>query len=51
MTQIFQAKTIYTMNVAQPTATHIAISDGIIIAIGGTEDVKHLADLVAGISR
>ena len=46
MTQIFQTKIIYTMNVAQPTATHIAISDGNIIAIGGIEDVKHLADRV-----
>jgi predicted amidohydrolase YtcJ len=46
MTQVFQAKTIYTMNAAQPTATHIAVSDGNIVAIGGIEDVKHLSDHV-----
>ena len=46
MTQVFQAKTIYTMNAAQPTATHIAVSDGNIVATGGIEDVKHLSDHV-----
>jgi len=46
MIQIFQANKIYTMNAAQPTATHIAVSDGNIVAIGDIEDVKHLSNHV-----
>lgn len=38
-TTIFQARKIITMNPAIPEATHVAIRDGRILAVGGAEDM------------
>ena len=40
MTKIYQAKSIITMNPSQPRATHMAVRDGHILAVG---DESHLA--------
>lgn len=39
-TQIFVAKKILTMNPAQPVATHVAVRDGRILAVGNEEEVR-----------
>jgi len=39
-TTVFRAKRILTMNLAQPTATHVAVRDGRILAVGSESDVK-----------
>ena len=39
ITTVFRAKTILTMNPAQPTATHVAVRDGRILAVGTESDV------------
>lgn len=36
----FQAKKIITMNPSQPSATHVAIRDGRILAVGDADDMK-----------
>jgi hypothetical protein len=38
-TTVFRAKSILTMNPAQPTATHVAVRDGRILAVGSESDV------------
>jgi len=42
--QVLVAKKILTMNPAQPHATHVAISDGKILSVGNSEDVKQWGD-------
>src|SRR5690625_1745141 len=38
-THIYAAKKILTMNPAQPVATHVAVRDGRILAVGNEEEV------------
>ncbi len=40
MTEVFCARAIVTMNPDQPLATHVAVDDGRIIAVGDKEDAK-----------
>jgi len=39
-TTVFVARRILTMNPAQPRATHVAVRDGRILAVGNAEDVQ-----------
>ena len=40
--RVFRAKRIMTMNPAQPFATHVAVRDGKILAVGGLEEMQGL---------
>lgn len=44
MTTIYSAKRIITMNPSQPDATHIALRDGRILAVGTQESMKDFED-------
>ena len=39
MPEIFQAKSIVTMNLGQPRATHVLVSQGHIMSVGTADDV------------
>ena len=39
MQEIFQAKSIVTMNAGQPRATHVLISQGHVLSVGTEEDI------------
>jgi predicted amidohydrolase YtcJ len=43
-TTVFVARRILTMNPAQPRATHVAVRDGRILAVGNAEDVQQWGD-------
>ena len=43
-TTIFQAKTILTMNPAQPRASHVAVRDGRILGAGALKDLTGWGD-------
>lgn len=43
--QVFKAKTIRTMNTNRPVATHVAIREGRILAVGSEEDVRAWGDV------
>jgi predicted amidohydrolase YtcJ len=45
-TKVFVAKRVITMNPSQPFASHIAVRDGRILAIGGKEEVADLGHTV-----
>lgn len=42
--RIFAARKILTMNPAQPVATHVAVRDGRILAVGSLEDMRRWTD-------
>lgn len=42
--QVFRAKRIITMNPGQPFATHVAVRDGKILAVGGLEEMQALGN-------
>lgn len=44
MTTIFSAKRIITMNAAKPYASHVAVRDGRILAVGSLDDVRTWGD-------
>jgi len=44
-TQVFAARKILTMNPAQAEATHVAVRDGRIVAVGGSDDVAAWGDV------
>ena len=44
MTTVYSAKRIITMNPSQPEATHIAVRDGRILAVGTEESMKDFAN-------
>lgn len=46
MTQVFKAKTIYTMEPERPTATHVAVHEGRIVAVGDADSVAHVSGVV-----
>ena len=43
--RVFVAKRVITMNPAQPFATHVAVRDGRILAVGGAEEVADLGPI------
>ena len=43
-TKVFTARKILTMNPAQPAATHVAVQNGKIIAVGGEADMAAWPD-------
>lgn len=45
-TKVFVAKRVITMNPSQPFASHIAVRDGRILAIGGKEEIADLGHTV-----
>ena len=42
--RIFAARTILTMNPAQPQATHVAVRDSTVLAVGGEADMAAWPD-------
>ena len=46
-TRVFMAKQVVTMNPAQPFATHVAVRDGRILAVGGAADMADLGPTAA----
>ncbi|MCG8690769.1 MAG: hypothetical protein MI806_06135, partial [Minwuiales bacterium] len=44
-TKIFAARKIITMDANQPEATHVAVRDGRILAVGSREDVSGWTDV------
>lgn len=46
MTQVFKAKTIYTLEPERPTATHVAVHEGRIVAVGDADSVAHVSGVV-----
>lgn len=44
-TKVFSARRILTMNPMQPTATHVAVRDGRILAVGSEADVRAWGDV------
>src|SRR5690554_6754153 len=45
MIQVYQASSIITMNPSQPTATHIAVKEGRILAVGDLKVMQELGDI------
>lgn len=45
MIHVFEARNIITMNPSQPEATHIAVRDGRILAVGDLEVMQELGDI------
>ena len=51
MPEIFQAKSIVTMNAGRPRATHVLVSQGRVLSVGTEEDVASMAGKMAGYAR
>ncbi len=42
--RVYVARKILTMNPAQPVATHVAVRDGRILAVGGLQEMRRWTD-------
>ena len=45
-TTVFEARTVLTMNPAQPRATHVAVRDGRILSVGSQDRMAHASELL-----